>query len=116
MPPEIRSRPPSISGVNGFTFATACTQPPSSASGHVHRREEEHDEDRHLHQRPGLDRAHAHRDARRPERRDEIDDQREHEQPEQVDAVAVDLHPDDQRDREQQRADDQRARTSAASV
>ena len=42
---------------------------------------------------PGLDRAQAHRDARRPHRRGEVDEQREHDQPEQVDAVAVDLHP-----------------------
>ncbi len=65
---------------------------------------------------PGLDRAQAHRDARRPHRRGEVDEQREHDQPEQVDAVAVDLHPGGQRDDEQQHADDRRARTSAASA
>ena len=31
--PEMKSRAVSISGVNGLTFATAWTQPDSSASG-----------------------------------------------------------------------------------
>ena len=64
--------------VNGLTCATAWTQP-EQRERHVHRREEEHEEDRHLHQRAGLDRAQAHRDAGRPQRRGEVDEQREHE-------------------------------------
>ena len=73
------------------------------AERHVHRREEQHQEHRHLHQRPGLHRAQAHRHAGREQRRRERDEQRQHDEAEQVDAVAADLHARDQRDDEDQR-------------
>ncbi len=56
------------------------------------------------------------RHARRPHRRDHVDEQREHDQPEQVDAVAADLHPGGDGDDEQQDHRPTTARTSAASA
>ena len=112
----MKSRPVSISGVNGLTFATVFTQPDEQGERHVDRREEQHEEHRHLHQRPGLHRAQAHRHARRPQRRARRHEQREHHQPDEVDAVAADLHAGEQRDDEQQHADERRRATSAASA
>src|SRR3954454_20270541 len=59
----------------------------------VHGREEEEDEDRHLHHGERLLRAQPHRDTGRPERPREADEQTECVEADEIDAVAADLHP-----------------------
>ena len=65
----MKPRPASSSAVTGLTEATAWIQPLSRLERHVDRGEEEDQEDRELHQRPALDRAHPHRHPGRPHRR-----------------------------------------------
>ena len=90
--PSMKPRPDSSRNVSGFRRATPWIQPCRAGERHVDRREEEREEDRRLHQRPGLRRAEAHRDAAGPEQADLVEDDREREEAEQVDAVAADLH------------------------
>ncbi len=59
----------------------------------VHGREEEREEDRHLHQRARLHRPDPRRDPRRPEDGGQVDDRGEEEEAGRVDAVAADVHP-----------------------
>ena len=77
---------------------------------HVDGRQEEDQEDRHLHRRTGLERPRPHRHAGREQRRGERDQVGEQDQRDQVDAVAADPHAGRQRDREQQRAHERRPR------
>ena len=65
---------------------------------HVDGSEEENQEDRQLHHRPGLDRPQPHRNAARPEQRREVEDEPERVEGDQVDAVAPHVHVRDQRD------------------
>src|SRR5919108_4701859 len=66
---------------------------------HVHRREEERQEDGHLHDRAGLHRAQSQRDAGRPEHGREVDHEPERVEAHEVDASAPHLHPGSQGDR-----------------
>ena len=67
--PAKRPRPASSRNVAGLTDATAWIQPVQQVERDVDGREEERQEDRHLHERPGLERAEAHGDARMPRAR-----------------------------------------------
>ncbi len=75
----------------------------------VDRGEEEDQEDRELHQRPALDRAHPHRHPGGPHRRRDVDQHREGVEADDVDAAAVDVHPGDEGDDGQHRPGDQGA-------
>ena len=79
--PEIRLRPPSRRNVVGFTLATACSQPLSSDRGTYTGAKKSSEEDRELHDGPGLHRAQPHRHARGPERSGEVDEERERVEP-----------------------------------
>ena len=59
----------------------------------VDRREEQRQEDGHLHHRAGLDRPEPHRDARGPEQAGDVDERGEQVHAEDVDPVAADAHP-----------------------
>src|SRR5947208_3277065 len=83
---------------------------------HVHRGREEDQEDRDLHERAGLDRAEAKRDAERPQSRRGVDDERQADQPGHVGAVAVDVHPADRRRGGHDGAREQRARQAGQEV
>ena len=112
--PEIRSRPPSSSAVTGLTCATACTQPPTRASGTNTGARKSTMKTGICIAGPGLDRARAERDAGREERRRQVHERARARQPEQVDAAADDLHAGRERDAEQQDGRRSAARTSAA--
>src|SRR4051812_13142316 len=65
---------------------------------HEHRCEEEDEEDGRLHDRAGLDRAEAHGDARRPEERRHVHEERERVHAHYVEPPTRDLHSRDERD------------------
>ena len=103
----MRPRPALSSAVAGLTEATAWIQPVSRAERHVDGRHEQDQERRHLHHRPGLDRAEAHGDPDGEQGRRDVDQQREAVETEQVDRPAADLHARQQRDgRDDQPRDD----------
>ena len=77
--------------------------------GDVHGREEQHEEDRHLHDRACLHRAQPHGDAACPEDRRRVHDCGEHVQGGEVDAVSSDLHADCEGDRGEERGGDEPA-------
>ena len=64
---------------------------------HVDRREEEQDEDGHLHDRKRLLGAQPRRDARRPQRPGDAEQEAEGVEPEEIDTVAADLHAREKR-------------------
>ena len=100
----MKPRPDVRMYVSGFSLATRVDPALEQHERHVDGREEQQDEDRRLHQRPGLHRAEAHRDPACPEQPADVHDDRERVEAEQVDAVPADLHVRDQRDdREQDR-------------
>ena len=76
---------------------------------HVDGREEQDQEDGHLHQRPGLDRAKAHRDPAGPEEATEVHERREREQTHEVDSSPAEVHPGDEGDHREQHCDDRPA-------
>ena len=81
-----------------------CVNPPvEEREWHVHGREEENEESGHLHHGPRLHRSQPHRDSGCPEDRRNVEEQGERVQTEEVDTVAADLHPGDQRDPRQDR-------------
>ena len=73
---------------------------------HVDRREEERQEDGHLHQRSCLDGPKPHRNPARPEEPGDVDEQRQSVEPEEIDPAAADLHAHRERDDRQHRARD----------
>ena len=81
----------------GFTVATAWIQPERSASG-TYGREEKDEEDGHLH-RPGLERPEPCRDTGRPAEGADVEQEREREQADDVDAGAENVHPEREGDR-----------------
>ena len=66
-------------------------------------REEERQEDRDLHHRPGLHRPEPHRDPAGPQDAGEVHEQRQAVEAEEVDPVTADLHSADERDHGQHR-------------
>ena len=84
--PATKPRPVSSRYVTGLSVATPWIQPSSRFERHVDRREEEDEEDRHLHQRPGLDRPEPHGDPAGPEEPAEVDERRERVEPDEIDA------------------------------
>ncbi len=61
-----------------------------------HRREEQDQEDRRLDQRPGLDRAEAHRHPRAPQQRGDVDEQREADHRGELPRASQHVHADEQ--------------------
>jgi len=80
---------------------------------HVHGREEQDQEHRGLHDRPGLDRLEPHRDPAGPEQECEVDDHRQREEADEIDAVALDPHPREEGDAGDHRGRDQPAQHGA---
>ena len=82
----------------------------------VDRREEEHEEDRHLHEGRGLDRAKAHRHAPCPEEPAEVHEHREHVEADEVDRSPADPHADRKGDDREHGRDDGPAEKSCERV
>ena len=104
----MKSRPVSISSVNGLAEATACSQPASSSSGTYTGARNRIRKTGICIAGPGLDGPRPHRHARREQAGRQRDEVGERDEREQVDAAAADPHPGRQRDHEQQRADERR--------
>ena len=90
--PATNPRPVSSRYVSGLSGGDRLDPALEQLERHVDRREEQDEEDGHLHERRGLDRAEPHRDPAGPEEPAEVHEQREPVQPDDVDGAAADLH------------------------
>ena len=92
--------------MTGLNRAKACSVVSEQRERHVDRCDEEEQEHRHLHQRPGLDGAQPHRDPGCPEKAAEVHDHGERVEADDVDRPAAHLHSGDQGDDRQERGRD----------
>ena len=105
----MKSRPVSSSGVTGLTCATAFTQPVSSASGTYTGAMNSRMKTGICIAGPAWIGPQPHRDAGREQRRRERGRHGQPHEPHEAERSAVDLHPADERDDEEQHPGQQRA-------
>ena len=91
--------PPSLEQERSRVDARERVDPPlEKVERHIHGREKEKEEDRHLHERAGLEGPEAHGDPGRPEHRGHVHEEPEQDEAEEVDLTAEHLHAHEQRD------------------